>query len=335
MSPVIELLKKVIDREKCVLRYDMDLVGDLPEVLREVKGVKSESDLKCVPELKELCERVGVPYSISGVREIPMKLRSLELDLSEFSTRNAYDRGKEFESYTDVDGSEGRQLVLKLQEDLGRGMHRAGDQAYDPHLLKPEEVRNYLASVTTPPAGRLEKILKMPFWEIMVKKWQLFGSLSNTVPSLSIGCRWLTEVLYFRQICNLEKHIGLDLHTGDENLVKAGDMHSMPFDSNTFGFVFIKNTVDKSYDIRALVSEMIRVTRPNGIIVVDQICGYGWTTSLTRTDIQSAANLLKIFQSQVRCRVLVCRDIDISGIGDAAANNESRKNARLAIRLLA
>jgi SAM-dependent methyltransferase len=142
------------------------------------------------------------------------------------------------------------------------------------------------------------------------------------------------HLLNIREVVGLNKHIGLDLFSDDSGLVIAGDMHQMPFENNYFNFIFMKNVVDKSYNIRTLVEEIIRVIEPSGIVAVDQVCGYGRCNPLTRTDIQRADNLLKVFQSRCEIKVLVCQDIDISGIGDSQATSETRNNARLAFQIL-
>jgi ubiquinone/menaquinone biosynthesis C-methylase UbiE len=110
-------------------------------------------------------------------------------------------------------------------------------------------------------------------------------------------------------------------------------MHRMPFPAEHFNLIFLKNVVDKSYRVRVLVEELIRVVEPGGIIVVDQICGYGSCNPLTRTDIQHAQNLLRLFETRARTQALVCQDVDVSGLGDAKASSAKRYNARLAVRL--
>jgi hypothetical protein len=73
--------------------------------------------------------------------------------------------------------------------------------------------------------------------------------------------------------------------------------------------------------------------RPGGIVIVDQVCGYGTCSPLTRTDIQSASNLRNVFAARVPLRSLVCTDVDISNLGDAAGTGQRRYNARLAVQL--
>ena len=154
------------------------------------------------------------------------------------------------------------------------------------------------------------------------------------VPSLSIGPRWVTEIRFFREILGLKCHVGLDLFSDDAGLVVAGDMHAMPFPDNNFQLIFIKNTIDKSYDFRQLVREMLRVLRPGGIVVIDQIAGYGDCSPLTRTDIQRAENLARVFQANAseKLSIFVQKDIALDSIG-GPRNDRAKFNSRLAFRL--
>jgi SAM-dependent methyltransferase len=194
-------------------------------------------------------------------------------------------------------------------------------------------IADFLKSVTTAPPTIVERFLRKHFWELRFALWKATGQLRVDRDSLSIGPRWITEIKYFRNAIGLQRHIGLDLFSDDPELVVAGDMHAMPFEKGRFHFVFSKNTVDKSYNVRQLVSEMLRITAPGGLIVIDQICGYGRCSPLNRTDIQRAKNLLALFSARARVRPLVCYDVDVSGLGDAREPRESRRNARLAIRV--
>jgi SAM-dependent methyltransferase len=195
------------------------------------------------------------------------------------------------------------------------------------------ELRGYLRSVTASPPSLLERITRKHFWELKFVLWRLMGKLDSTHRSLSVGPRWVTEIVYFREVLGLRQHIGLDLFSDGSDLVVAGDMHAMPFPDRHFGLIFLKNTVDKSYDVRKLTEELLRVVESRGLIVIDQICGYGRCSPLSRTDIQHATNLLRVFQARASVLPLVCYDIDISGVGDARERNETRRIARLAMQL--
>lgn len=89
--------------------------------------------------------------------------------------------------------------------------------------------------MTTPPPSWIERVSEKHYWDLQIRKWRLQGKLDPAVLSLSVGGRWITEVLYFREIVGLRNHIGIDLHSDDEDLVVIGDMHDMPFPDNHSG----------------------------------------------------------------------------------------------------
>jgi hypothetical protein len=239
----------------------------------------------------------------------------------------------EFDHWTDRKVEEDRESVITLQKDLGQGRHNAGMQRYAAER-NAGHLRSYLAGVTSAPRTLVERLTRRSFWELKLAQWRLLGRVDPSLPSLSVGPRWVTEIHFFRDILGFRRHVGLDLFSDDPGLVTAGDMHDMPCPERHFGLMFLKNVVDKSYDIRKLVSELARVAAPGGVVIVDQICGYGFCTPVTRTDIQSAANLKLLFERQASVRTLVCQDVDISGLGDAKETGERRYNARLAVQIL-
>ena len=331
------VLRTLISRPDCVLSFDSDLIDLLPDILAERHGLKMDSDAEAIPELKELFDLLGVGPELRRIADLPGLVRVSGADLAEFDPRTSEGRiekvAKEFDHWSEKTVADSLGAVVTLQKDLGMGAHNASSGRYESNRSGGDQLRRYLRSVTTPPATIMERIYRKTFWELKLAKWIAKGMLDREMPSLSVGPRWVSEIEFFRQIVGLRRHVGLDLFSDDPDLVVAGDMHDMPFPNSQFQFIFLKNVVDKSYEIRRLVRELIRVLRPGGIVVVDQICGYGNTTPLTRTDIQRAENLARIFERYGKVERLVCENIDISGIGDSAGTNETRFNARLALRL--
>ena len=327
----------IVVRRDCVLSYDRDLVALLPDILAENHSITNGVDATRLPALARLFDLLD-PEGRHGreIARLPALIAASGADVSKYVSHSKAERtstqAKEFDHWSEKSVADSVDAVISLQKDLGMGAHNVGSTRYDAHR-KAGELRRYLRSVTTPPPTLVERLLRRSFWEIKLGKWLSGGLLQPEMPSLSIGPRWVTEIEFFRDIVGLRKHIGLDLFTDDAEMVVAGDMHKMPFGDDHFQFIFLKNVVDKSYEIRKLAQEVIRVTRPGGIVVVDQICGYGATTPLTRTDIQQARNLARIFGRFATVQELVCMDVDISGIGDSAGTNETRYNARLALRL--
>ena len=330
-------LDRLINKDRCILCFDKTLVEQLPDILVEHHRVRTSADARRHPAARALFDLVDPSHDTEyETCRLPELIQATGLDLSKWDCRGEVlpeDRN-DFASYSNESFDRDLEGVLKLQSVLGQNLQYGEEKKVKPHLLEPSQVHQYLTWVTTPKRGRMERFFKCDFWTLQLRKWMMLRRLDKNAPSLSIGPRWLSEILYFRQVVGLEKHIGLDLHSEDDSLVKVGDMHDMPFGDNEFGFIFIKNTVDKSYDIRKLISEMVRVTKPGGIIAVDGNCLHGHATMLHRSDIQCAENLVPLFKAQAKVRTLVCQTIDISGQGDAAASNAKRNNARVAVKVL-
>lgn len=327
-------LDRLISREKCVLGYDQDLASQLPDILAEQYDVSESTIVSQYPEaLRDLLALFGTDAAIA---DLPRLFIEAGFNRAKYATSTSDERvsgvAKDFDHWSDKSVSDSLDAVVTLQKDLGMGAHNAQSRRYDT-TKESAGLRGYLRSVTTPPPSILERIAGKSFWELKLQKWRSARIIDPASPSLSIGPRWVSEIEFFRQVVGLQNHIGLDLFSDNPDLVVTGDMHAMPFPQDHFQFAFLKNVVDKSYDIRRLVAELFRVLRPSGVVVVDQICGYGHTNPLTRTDIQSAVNLARIFRRYGAVESLVCEDVDISGIGDAAEAGEKRYNARLALRL--
>jgi hypothetical protein len=331
-------LRRLIQRDRCVLSYDFDLVETLPDILREQYGIDSESKVERNTDLAALYRllRADRPDIVPSLAQLPEMLRSSGVVLDEFATRvpegiTGQNAGM-FEKWSTASAKDRVGEAIELQKDLGMGRYNTNMQEYGASRGN-VDLKSYLRSVTTAPPSLIERILRKHFWDLHFARWIRAGTIKRDRPSLSIGPRWLTEIEYFRKVVRLPRHIGLDLFSDNPEMVTAGDMHDMPFADGHFNFIFLKNTADKSYRIRKLVEELLRVVEPGGVIVIDQICGYGRCSPLSRTDIQHAENLLPLFRARAQVEPLICRDVDVSGLGDARENNETRRNARLAIQV--
>ena len=163
-------------------------------------------------------------------------------------------------------------------------------------------------------------------WTKLIQGLVQSGKLGTDSEVLDIGARYLSEIVYFREVLGLTKTIGLDLYTKDEELIKVGDMHDMPFPDSTFDLLFTRATHDKAYDIRKNIDETIRVMKPGGVIIMEDSASYiDGVTELARTDVKSTAHLLKMFGNSVG-EVLHRRDLP-------SQNTFCRKYAFLAIEI--
>lgn len=324
-------LDRLISIPDCVLSFDKSLVELLPELLIEHYGIRpgedgKNSDLSLLMQWAKA--KTGKAVSVD---DLPGLLKDAGLDTPRYRPLQATDGlSEEFENWSTATASQNLKGALVLQKNLGQGAHNAAQKPYDPNDRGGAELRSYLRSVTTPRPSPLERVLRLSYWEVKIKLWRLLGLVSGNAPSLSVGPRWTTEVKFFPEIVGLREHIGLDLSSSEPELIKTGDMHNMPLPSDTYGFIFVKNTADKSYEIRKFVRELVRVAAPNGIIVIDQICGHGAVSPIHRTDVQKAGNLLKLFQANGIVKPLVCIDVDVRPLSRDGSTN----NARLAVQVL-
>ena len=329
------IFQRIMPRQHCVLGYDRSLAEQAPDILWELHGVRPGSDAAALPELRRAFDLLDPAGQLPRRTDQVPALIGIAPELAtEFATRgDAGQAESEFDHWTEKRAQDDLDSVITLQKDLGQGRHNASMERYGAER-QVGELRHYLASVTSAPRSIVERLTRRAYWELKLRLWRALGRVRADLPSLSVGPRWVTEIHYFRDVLGFRQHIGLDLFSDNPGLVVAGDMHAMPFEDGRFGFMFLKNVVDKSYDVRKLVTELVRVSAPGGIVIVDQICGYGYCTPVTRTDIQSAANLRALFETRARTQSLVCSDVDISGIGDASKSGARRVNARLALRIL-
>jgi SAM-dependent methyltransferase len=118
---------------------------------------------------------------------------------------------------------------------------------------------------------------------------------------ICIGNRWLGEILYFRKNLGLHKAVGVDLFSPDPELVVEADMHKLPFANNSVKMIFSRGLINKSYDVRILAKEMLRVLTKDGLIITETPGPYGYgVNSLTRTDVKNAKNLMRLFAGNIK-----------------------------------
>jgi SAM-dependent methyltransferase len=339
ISNIADCLDALLPRKGLVLTFDQSFVDQLPDILRENFAVCDEGDIARLPALQSLFQYL-VPDSPGAwkLSQLPELLVTAGIDRAAYRPLAPKLVTKENESvfshWSTSTVVEDTQAVLTLQRDLGMGQHNRESARYSKRREGSDSLRFYLRNVTTVPPSILQRLTRRSFWELWIAFWKFRGLLNTKRPSLSVGPRWVTEIEFFREVVGLRQHIGLDLFSDDPELVKAGDMHAMPFPDRQFQFIFIKNTIDKSYNVRKLVDELVRVVCPGGIIVVDQICGYGHCTPLTRTDIQKSENLLRLFRARAKIRTLVQADVELRLLRRAIVTDRSTNNARLAFQVL-
>lgn len=105
-----------------------------------------------------------------------------------------------------------------------------------------------------------------------------FRSFLETKPKdskiLDIGCAFGTGVLTLKNegwsnitgVDLISEKIKYGLDRG-ANLI-VGDMHNLPFDDNSFEYSFMSHSIEHSLDPVKAISEMVRVTSREGLIIV-------------------------------------------------------------------
>lgn len=103
---------------------------------------------------------------------------------------------------------------------------------------------------------------------IVFDRYKSFHNLQGR-SILCVAARLGGEVRAFRRLGALA--IGIDIEPGPENLhVLHGDFHNLQFADSCFDFVFC-NAIDHVYDIKAFSSEISRVLKTNGELILE-IC---------------------------------------------------------------
>jgi SAM-dependent methyltransferase len=292
-APVNEaerLLDSLLDRDEIIDRFDANYIDDLPDLLRELHGVTDENlaghELR--PTLERLCEEAGRQSSEISIAELRDAVRPLVREGRYTPLENTPKEKRKYKmttvaSWADaagarVRGRRDREVVNTLQREYSIQQGGA-DEVEFKHLARPETGDPWTPLI------------------IDLRERRIVGA---DEPVLTIGPRWVGEIVYFREELGLRRTIGLDLFSHDEQLVRVGDMHAMPFDADTFGLVYQRNTFDKSYDIRRVLHECVRVLRDGGVLITDDCYEYTEGVSETaRTNIKHNRQVLRVLGDHV------------------------------------
>lgn len=138
-------------------------------------------------------------------------------------------------------------------------------------------------------------------WTYLIRREVARGNLSAGDKVICIGNRWNGEILYFRQTLGLKNSVGVDLISNNPDLVVAADMHKMPFADGSVKLVFTRGTINKSYDVRVFVREIMRVLSKDGLVAIETPGPFEHgVTLLGPTDVKSWSNLLRLFAGKVK-----------------------------------
>jgi SAM-dependent methyltransferase len=108
--------------------------------------------------------------------------------------------------------------------------------------------------------------------EIFTERFRTCEPLAGARNVLCLAARIGTEV---RALLDLGYFaVGIDLNPGKNNpFVMAGDFHALVFPDGSVDAVYT-NSLDHVYDLEKVMSEVVRVLRPGGILVTDVLEGW-------------------------------------------------------------
>src|SRR5262249_34921573 len=117
---------------------------------------------------------------------------------------------------------------------------------------------------------------RMNPWTYLLRREIANGKIAKDEKIICIGNRWLGEILYFRHSICLTNTKGVDLISSNPELVTAADMHNLPYEDNSVKLIFTRGAINKSYDVRVLVKEMLRVLKKDGFLIIETPGPYGY-----------------------------------------------------------
>jgi SAM-dependent methyltransferase len=122
----------------------------------------------------------------------------------------------------------------------------------------------------------------------VLRKWNL-----PSTKVLSVGCRDERELDTITNLLRSTDVTGVDLFSASPR-IRAADMHALPFDAGMFNVVFAIHCMEHSYDARKSLGEMVRVTKPRGVIAVEVPAGFE-VTEFDRNDFHEILELIALF----------------------------------------
>lgn len=284
------ILERIIDPEEVIDRYDGSYLADLPHILREVHGVTDANARASAlwPDLAALWALTGRPEAGFAIAELPQLLVDAGVDEARWSPKQVDDNARERLGYY------GRMKTRRLRRSIGVRLQALRDSSGKGAPDARDQVNTIQKELSLQSGGKAKidfEDLARPEtgdpWSPLMIGLREEGVISADEPVLTIGPRWVGEIHYFRDQLGLKGTIGLDLFTTDKDLVTVGDMHDMPFEDNTFGLIYQRNTFDKSYDIRACLRECVRVLRDGGVLITDDCYAYtNGVSELSRTSLK-------------------------------------------------
>jgi SAM-dependent methyltransferase len=282
-------LDYLIDPYHCIDTYGRSYLDDLELIVEENHRFDFKSQIFPDEATQGWFKRICAASNFQTIEEIVSYVRAnrQELDIANLRPRSAFQGEALFENETSFQELRRDEKSVEKSNEFQRiwSMQSFTDMPRD----DADAYEYYMSYDRVNP------------WTYLLRRELRRKNLHSEDSVICIGNRWIGEVLYFRENLGLKKAMGVDLFSTDPDLVVAADMHHMPFADNSIKMVFNRGLINKSYDVRLLVREILRVLAPDGFLIVETPGPYEWGVSrLGRTDVKSVQNLLRLFRGKVR-----------------------------------
>jgi SAM-dependent methyltransferase len=122
----------------------------------------------------------------------------------------------------------------------------------------------------------------------IAKNWEL-----KTDNALSIGCRDERELNAIERLLRCASVTGVDLFSASPRIL-AADMHELPFENDRFDVAVAIHSMEHSYSPQKSLSEMLRVTKPGGLLAIEVPVRFP-VTQFDRNDFRGVLELAAYF----------------------------------------
>ncbi|MGH8547007.1 MAG: methyltransferase domain-containing protein [Methylococcales bacterium] len=309
---VESFLDYLIDPNECIDTYGRSYLSDLEFIAIENFYFDRETQLFPDPDIQQVFGKICQTYGLKSLGDLAEFVRiHPSIRIANLRPRMSFKLLKEFESGSKLSGLAGGppETAIALNNEFQKIWSTRAIQ--ETPISSPDVYELYLG------ADRLNP------WTFLFKRAIACRMLSRDARVVCIGPRWNSEILYFRKNLGLTNTIGVDLVSNDPDLVVTADMHNLPFANSSVDLIFCRGTIDKSYDIRVLAAEMVRVIKDGGLLAIETIGPY-WhgVNPLGRTDVKNSKNLRKLFKGKV-AQVIYEDDYKL-GVTQSAVTNAIR-----------
>jgi SAM-dependent methyltransferase len=302
MRPKTEATERFLDYliypNECIDTFGRTYIDDLEYILVENHAFDFQTQAFPDQQLQQWFDQVRSDLSIGSMQEFITYVRAHrdELDLANVRPRVSFDE-------TPFKDTPTYHTLREKGDSIERSNAFQRDYSYSAvdHLPKNEDDPDYYELYMS--HDRVNP------WTYLIRREIARGNMSADDPVICIGNRWLGEILYFRQNLGLKRAQGLDLFSRDPELVIAADMHKMPWDDNSVGMIFARGLINKSYDVRLLFQEMVRVLKADGFLIIETPVYRQGVSRLGRTDVKSTKNLMRLLRGKVR-RIVYSDELD-------------------------